>query len=235
MTFVSRLAAVTLAALVCWSVPAAAQQAPPPGQPYAPPPGQPYAPSQAQPYAPAPAQQYPAQPAPNLPPPHREPGPEFYGPEELVGAGHRFFGNVSRGLASVIERAVSQWGLPNGYVLGEEGSGAFVAGLRYGEGTLYTKNAGDLKVYWQGPSVGFDWGGDGARTMTLVYNLPATSAIYQRFVGIDGSAYIIGGFGMTALTANNIVLVPIRSGIGLRLGANIGYLKYTPRATWNPF
>ena len=133
------------------------------------------------------------------------------------------------------ERAVSQWGLPNGYVLGEEGSGAFVAGLRYGEGTLYTKNAGDLRVYWQGPSLGFDWGGDGARTMTLVYNLPATNAIYQRFAGIDGSAYIIGGFGMTALTANNIVLVPIRSGIGLRLGANIGYLKYTPRATWNPF
>ena len=86
--------------------------------------------------------------------------------------------------ASIIERAVSQWGLPNGYVLGEEGSGAFVAGLRYGEGTLYTKNAGDLRVYWQGPSVGFDWGGDGARTMTLVYNLPATAAIYQRFVGI---------------------------------------------------
>ena len=162
-------------------------------------------------------------------------GPATFGPDELVGAGHKFFGNVSRGLASIIERAVSQWGLPNGYVLGEEGSGAFVAGLRYGEGTLYTKNAGDLRVYWQGPSVGFDWGGDGARTMTLVYNLPATNAIYQRFAGIDGSAYIVGGFGMTALTANNIVLVPIRSGIGLRLGANIGYLKYTPRATWNPF
>ena len=229
MTFVSRLAAVTLAALVCWTAPASAQQGPQPAQSYAPAPAQQYP---AQQY---PAQQYPAQPAPNLPPPRRDPGPEFYGPDELVSAGHRFFGNVSRGLASIIERAVSQWGLPNGYVLGEEGSGAFVAGLRYGEGTLYTKNAGDLKVYWQGPSVGFDWGGDGARTMTLVYNLPATNAIYQRFVGIDGSAYIIGGFGMTALTANNIVLVPIRSGIGLRLGANIGYLKYTPRATWNPF
>jgi hypothetical protein len=229
MTFVSRLAAVTLAALVCWTASASAQQGAPPAQSYAPAPAQQYP---AQQY---PAQQYPAQPAPNLPPPRRDPGPEFYGPDELVSAGHRFFGNVSRGLASIIERAVSQWGLPNGYVLGEEGSGAFVAGLRYGEGTLYTKNAGDLKVYWQGPSVGFDWGGDGARTMTLVYNLPATNAIYQRFVGIDGSAYIIGGFGMTALTANNIVLVPIRSGIGLRLGANIGYLKYTPRATWNPF
>src|SRR5579859_4672857 len=115
-----------------------------------------------------------AAPPPDLPPPQRQPGPNTYGPDELVGAGHKFFGNVSRGLASVIERAVSQWGLPNGYILGEEGSGAFVAGLRYGEGTLYTKNAGDLRVYWQGPSVGFDWGGDGARTMTLVYNLPAT-------------------------------------------------------------
>ncbi len=158
-----------------------------------------------------------------------------FAPDELVNAGGRFFGNVSRGLASVVERAISQFGLPNGYVLGEEGSGAFVAGLRFGEGTLYTKNAGDLKVYWQGPSVGFDWGGDGARTMVLVYNLPATKAIYQRFAGINGSAYFIGGFGMTALTANNVVLVPIRAGVGLRLGANIGYLKFTPTATWNPF
>jgi hypothetical protein len=230
MFFASRLAAVTLAAVMCWTVPALSQQ---PQQPYPqqqqPYPQQPYTPQQ-QPYAQPDAAHPPAAPAPRA-----QSGPNTFGPDELVGAGHRFFGNVSRGLASVIEKAVSQWGLPNGYVLGEEGSGAFVAGLRYGEGTLYTKNAGDLHVYWQGPSVGFDWGGDGARTMTLVYNLPATNAIYQRFVGIDGSAYIIGGFGMTALTANNIVLVPIRSGLGLRLGANIGYLKYTPRATWNPF
>ena len=152
----------------------------------------------------------------------------------LVNAGHRFFGTVSRGLAQIVEKAVSQWGLPNGYILGEEAGGAFVAGLRYGEGMLYTKNAGDLKVYWQGPSIGFDAGGEGARTMMLVYNLPNTGAIYERFGGIDGSAYFIGGFGMTALTANNIVLVPIRSGVGLRLGANIGYLKFTPQATWNP-
>ena len=216
MTIVSRLAAVTLASILaglCLSVPVSAQQA---------------APYQQAPY------QQPVQ-APYRQPPPAEATPNTYAPDELVGAGHRFFGNVSRGLASVVERAISQWGLPNGYILGEEGSGAFVAGLRYGEGTLYTKNAGDLRVYWQGPSVGFDMGGDGARTMTLVYNLPATQAIYQRFGGIDGSAYIIGGFGMTALTANNIVLVPIRSGLGLRLGANIGYLKYTQRATWNPF
>ncbi len=137
-----------------------------------------------------------------------------YQPGELVDAGHRFFGGVSRGLATVIEKAISQWGLPNGYVLGEEAGGAFFGGLRYGEGVLYTKNAGDLRVYWQGPTLGWDVGGEGARTMMLVYNLPATQAIYQRFGGIDGSAYFIGGFGMTALTANNVVLVPIRSGVG---------------------
>lgn len=161
--------------------------------------------------------------------------PQTFAPGELVSAGHQFFGTVSRGLASVIENAVGQWGQPNGYVLGEEAGGAFFGGLRYGEGMLYTKNAGDLKVFWQGPTVGWDFGGDGARTMMLVYNLPATQAIYQRFGGVDGSAYFIGGFGMTALTANNIVLVPIRSGVGLRLGANVGYLKFTPASTWNPF
>ncbi len=153
---------------------------------------------------------------------------------ELIDSGHRFFGTVSKGLAQIVERAVSQWGVPNGYILGEEGGGAFFAGLRYGEGMLYTKNAGDRKVYWQGPSIGFDWGGEGARTMILVYNLPDTDAIYDRFGGIDGSAYFVGGFGMTALTSNNIVLVPIRSGVGLRLGANIGYLKFTQASTWNP-
>jgi hypothetical protein len=120
-------------------------------------------------------------------------------------------------------------------VLGEEAGGAFFGGLRYGEGMLYTKNGGDLKVFWQGPSLGWDFGGDGARTMMLVYSLPATEAIYQRFAGIDGSAYFIGGFGFTALGANNIVVVPIRTGVGARLGVNISYLKFTPHATWNPF
>ena len=170
-------------------------------------------------------------PPPSNPPP---PADTRFSTIEVINAGHSFFGTVSRGLAQVVEKAVSQWGLPNGYILGEEASGAFVAGLRYGEGMLYTKNAGDLKVYWQGPSIGFDAGGEGARTMMLIYNLPDTGAIYERFGGIDGSAYFIGGFGMTALTANNVVLVPIRSGVGLRLGANIGYLKFTPKATWNP-
>ena len=184
-------------------------------------------PAVAQQPAPIPQQPQPAPPAPETRVPQ-------YSSNEITDSGHRFFGTVSRGLAQIVEKAVSQWGLPNGYILGEEASGAFVAGLRYGEGILYTKNAGDLKVYWQGPSIGFDAGGEGARTMMLVYSLPATSAIYERFGGIDGSAYFIGGFGMTALTANSIVLVPIRSGVGLRLGANIGYLKFTPKPTWNP-
>ena len=237
MSFASRLAALAVAAMTFWMVSASAQQ-PQYQQPQYQQPSPQYQQPAPQYQQPAPQYQQPApqyQESPQPAPPPAPPGPNSYGPDELLGAGHRFFGNVSRGLASVIERAVSQWGLPNGYVLGEEGSGAVFAGLRYGEGTLYTKNAGDLRVYWQGPSLGFDWGGDGARTMTLVYNLPATQAIYQRFVGIDGSAYVIGGFGMTALTSNNIVLVPIRSGLGLRLGANIGYLKFTERATWNPF
>jgi hypothetical protein len=163
------------------------------------------------------------------------PRPGTFSSNEILDAGHRFFGGVSRGLASIVERAFSQWGQPNGYVLGQEAGGAFIGGLRYGEGALYTKNAGDLKVYWQGPTLGWDVGGEGARTMMLVYNLPSTAAVYQRFGGIDGSAYFIGGLGMTALTANNIVIVPIRSGVGLRLGANVGYLKFTPQATWNPF
>ena len=170
----------------------------------------------------------------NQPPPGA-PAPNQYSSNEIIDTGHRFFGTVARGLAQIVEKAGSQWGLPNGYVLGQEAGGAVVAGLRYGEGTLYTKNAGDLRVFWQGPSVGFDFGGEGARTMMLIYSLPATEAIYQRFVGIDGSAYFVGGLGMTALTANNMIVVPIRSGVGFRLGANVGYLKFTPTSTWNPF
>jgi hypothetical protein len=180
------------------------------------------------------AQPYP-QGNPPPPPPQAGPPPNQYSSNEIVDTGHRFFGTVARGLAQIVEKAGSQWGLPNGYILGQEAGGAVVAGLRYGEGTLYTKNAGDLRVFWQGPSVGFDFGGDGARTMMLVYSLPATEAIYQRFAGIDGSAYFVGGLGMTALTANNMVVVPIRSGVGFRLGANVGYLKFTLTSTWNPF
>jgi hypothetical protein len=162
--------------------------------------------------------------------------PDTFSGGELVDNGHRFFGSLSRGLALTIEEATRRWGEPNGYILGQEGSGAFVAGLRYGEGTLFTRNAGEQKVFWQGPSVGFDWGGDGARTMILVYNLPKKSAMFQRFGGVNGSAYLIAGFGMTALTSGDgITLVPIRTGLGARLGVNLGYLKFTNQSTWNPF
>jgi hypothetical protein len=159
---------------------------------------------------------------------------------EIVSAGHQFFGSVSNGLASVMERAISLYGQPNGYVIGQEASGAFIGGLRYGEGTLYTKNAGTRPVFWQGPSIGWDFGGDGARTMMLVYDLSQIDTIYRRFAGVNGSAYLVGGVGMTVLTHTDdgqkpMYVVPIRTGIGARLGINVGYLKFSERATWNPF
>lgn len=158
-----------------------------------------------------------------------------YSQNEIIEAGGRFFGSVSKGLASVVEYAFRKSGRPNGYILGTDGGGAFVAGLRYGEGTLYTKDAGTYKVYWSGPSVGYDFGGEGSKTMVLVYNLQEPSQIYERYAGVQGSAYIVGGVGIQFQTHGNVTLAPIRSGIGLRLGANIGYLKYTREPTWNPF
>ncbi len=166
-------------------------------------------------------------------PPNGRPG-EFSS-NELLDNGHRFFGSAARGLAEIVEAATKRWGKPNGYVLGQEAGGAIIGGLRYGEGVMYTRNAGDLKVYWQGPSLGFDAGADGDRTMMLVYNLPSTEAIFRRFGGVDGSAYLVGGFGMTALANDDVYVVPIRTGIGARLGFNVSYLKFTQSSTWNPF
>lgn len=161
--------------------------------------------------------------------------PETYSSNEIVDNGHKFFGALSRGLAEGVESAASRWGKPNAYVLGQEAGGAIIGGLRYGEGAMHTRNAGKRNIYWQGPSLGFDAGADGGRTMMLVYNLPAVEAIYQRFGGVDGSAYLVGGLGFTALAADDVVVVPIRSGVGARLGVNLGYLKFTPQSTWNPF
>jgi hypothetical protein len=206
--------------------PEGATAPPPPAVPYPPPSAAPYPPPAAGPYQPPATASYPR------PVPARD---DQFSPGELIEAGHHFFGGVSRGLAMIVQKAGSEWGQPNGYILGEEAGGAFVGGLRYGDGTLYTKNAGDRRVFWEGPTVGFDAGADGARTMMLVYNLPRTEAIFDRFGGIDGSAYFVGGLGMTALAAHDIVLVPIRTGVGFRLGANLGYLKFTSRPTWNPF
>lgn len=164
-----------------------------------------------------------------------DPNDNFYTANEIVTAGQQFFGTVSGGLAAVIEKTVSKYGLPNGYILGEEGSAAFVAGLRYGEGQLHTKNMGSLKTFWQGPSVGWDFGGDGNRTMMLVYNLPYVDYIYRRWAGVNGSAYLVGGFGVTVLGNQRSYVVPVRAGIGARLGVNVGYLKFSQTPTWNPF
>jgi hypothetical protein len=158
-----------------------------------------------------------------------------YSSNELIDAGQRVFGQVSQGLASIVERAASSYGLPNGYIVGEEGAGAIFGGVRYGEGILYTKNAGQHRVYWQGPTVGFDLGANGDRTMMLVYNLPAIETLLQRYGGVNGSAYVVAGLGMTVLSRGDIYVVPIVSGVGARLGLNFGYLKFTDHPTWNPF
>lgn len=166
---------------------------------------------------------------------YEEEDEDTYSLDEIVDAGGRFFGGVTKSLAKVIEYAFQKQGRPNGYILGEEAGGAFVAGLRYGEGTLYTKNVGEHPVFWQGPSLGYDFGADGSKSMILVYNIRYVEQMYNRFAGVDGSAYFVGGVGITFQTYDDVVLAPIRAGVGLRLGANVGYLKYTRTRSWNPF
>ena len=156
--------------------------------------------------------------------------------EEIRDATKGFFGTISTNLAAVLEHAFKTTGRPTGYVLGNEGGGAFLAGLRYGSGTLYMRNQNDQRqVYWHGPSVGSDIGAEGGRTLFLIYRLPEPSKLYRSFSGIDGSAYFVGGVGMTILKGGEIIMAPIRSGLGLRLGANIGYVRFTDKPTWNPF
>lgn len=161
--------------------------------------------------------------------------PDAYALEEMVTAGHTFFGSTSSSVAQTIEAIFGRYGLPNGYVIGQEGSGAFVGGLTYGEGTLHTKNAGDHNVFWQGPSIGLDYGGEGSRTMMLVYNLDSVNNLHGRYGGVAGSAYLVAGAGFNVLKRNNVLLVPVRTGVGARLGVSVGYLKLTPMPTWNPF
>jgi hypothetical protein len=161
--------------------------------------------------------------------------PEAFSSGEIVDNGHRFFGSISRGLAEGLERANGKWGKPNAYILGQEAGGAFIGGVRYGEGTMYTRNAGHRRVFWQGPSIGADAGADGARTMMLVYNLPDVDAIYRRYAGVNGAAYLVGGLGFTALNNQEVTVMPVRAGVGARLGLALGYLKFTPDQTWNPF
>ena len=158
-----------------------------------------------------------------------------YTPDEIVLQGHQFFGKTTRGMASAIEYVFREQGQPSAYIIGEEGSGAIIGGLRYGEGTIYYKNGAKKHIYWQGPSIGWDFGGNGSRTMTLVYNSQSPEDLYGRFGGVEGTAYLVGGMGVNFQRKDQITLAPIRTGVGARLGANIGYLKYSAHPTWNPF
>ncbi|MBY0225188.1 MAG: DUF1134 domain-containing protein [Hyphomicrobium sp.] len=157
-----------------------------------------------------------------------------YDKNEIISAGHQLFGGVSKGLADAVEWAFQSQGRPNGYIVGEDAGGAFVVGLRYGEGTLHSKLYGSQKVFWQGPSVGYDAGAEGSKTMVLIYNMSDPSEIYERFGGVQGAAYLVGGVGVQVQKHGNVTLAVIRSGVGLRLGANVGYMKYTRSPTWNP-
>lgn len=163
------------------------------------------------------------------------PESDTYTSQEIVDKGHKIFGRTTKEIAGVVEYAFQKHGEPNGYIVGEEGSGAIIGGLRYGEGTLFMKNGLRKKVYWQGPSIGWDFGGNGSRVLVLVYGLRHPNDIYARFGGVEGTAYVIGGLGVNFQQSGHVRLAPIRTGLGVRLGVNAGYLKYSPQPTWNPF
>jgi hypothetical protein len=160
---------------------------------------------------------------------------DTYSRDEIVNRVSDFFGVTTESAAALVEKVFSQQGRPTGYIAGEEGSGAFVAGLRYGRGLLYMKDRQATEVFWQGPSVGWDVGGNASRVFTLCYNLQIPDAIYQRFPGVEGTAYFIGGLGVNFQAASGITLAPIRTGVGFRLGANAGYLAYTRQRNILPF
>jgi hypothetical protein len=159
-----------------------------------------------------------------------------YTPDEIVQKGAEFFGVTTEAMAKAVQRVFAKYGRPNAYIAGSEGSGAFIIGLRYGEGELYMKqNSGPMKVYWQGPSVGFDYGGNASKVFTLVYNLPSSEAILERFPGVEGSAYFVAGIGVNYQQNGRIILAPMRTGVGLRAGVNAGYLSYSKERNWIPF
>jgi hypothetical protein len=158
-----------------------------------------------------------------------------YDQDSVLKAATDFFGSTTEGLAKVIEKAFKEQGRPNAYIKGQEASGALTVGLRYGDGQLVMKNGGGQHVYWAGPSIGFDVGGNASKVFTLIYKLPKPSAIFQRFPGVDGSLYYVGGAGINYQRINGITLAPIRLGVGLRAGASVGYLHYRPEKSINPF
>ncbi|MGL6042393.1 MAG: DUF1134 domain-containing protein [Sandaracinobacteroides sp.] len=154
---------------------------------------------------------------------------------EIAAAADGAFGKASEGAAKVIERVFEDLGKPNGYIVGREGGGAFIVGLRYGSGKLFSKVEGEREVHWTGPSIGPDIGGDASRSFVLVYNLNDTEELFQRFPAVEGKAYLIGGVSANYHQRGDIILVPIRLGAGWRLGANVGYLKYTRKGRIIPF
>jgi len=160
---------------------------------------------------------------------------DTYAEDSIMDEATGFFGEGAEGLADVIEKIFEKYGRPNAYIKGSEASGAIVVGARYGDGTLISKSGGSTKVHWTGPSIGFDAGGNLSKVFVLVYNLPSHATIFQRFPAIDGSFYYIGGVGANYHQVDNIVLAPIRLGVGFRAGVNVGYMSYSREKTWNPF
>lgn len=158
-----------------------------------------------------------------------------YQEDDLIGAAEGVFGKGAQGLGKLLEDILKKQGRPNGYIVGREGGGAFVVGLRYGSGTLNHKVEGEKPVYWTGPSIGFDAGANAGSTFVLVYNLYDTEDIYKRFPSGEGVAYLVGGFNASYLRRGDVVLIPIRVGAGLRLGANVGYMKFSKKQRWLPF
>ncbi|HJV70322.1 DUF1134 domain-containing protein [Ideonella sp.] len=162
------------------------------------------------------------------------PEDDTYDQESTLRAATEFFGQTTEGLAKVIEKAFREQGRPNGYIRGEEVSGALTVGLRYGEGELTMKRGAATKVYWAGPSVGFDAGANASKVFVLVYKLPGVDAIFKRYPGVDGSLYFVGGVGINYQRLDGVTLAPIRLGVGLRTGASVGYLHYRREKSLNP-
>ncbi len=158
-----------------------------------------------------------------------------YDQDTVLKDAEKFFGHGTEGLAKVIEKAFKEHGRPNAYITGEEASGAVGVGLRYGDGTLKLKTGASRRVFWQGPSIGFDWGANASKVFVLVYHLPNTAKLFQRFPAVDGSFYYVGGVGINYQQRDDIILAPIRLGVGLRAGASIGYMHYSRSKTYNPF
>jgi len=158
-----------------------------------------------------------------------------YQKDDVIAGAEGVFGKGAEGLASMIEKILSDQGEPIGYIGGREVSGALVVGLRYGSGTLTHKVEGERKVYWTGPSVGFDLGGNASKVFVLVYNLFDSQKLFTRFPGGEGAAYLVGGFTATYLRKGDVVLIPIRLGVGWRLGINAGYMKFSEKGKLLPF